>query len=269
MFLKRKGLDFFKNHYAGKLKRQKLFNSLKFIILRGLNYGDGGSIELSGEIELIKSLNKKADGQNKFVVFDVGANHGDYCNALLKNLSINNLEVWCFEPSPVAFGHLKIACSDNPAVRLVQIGFSNVNGTFPLYTSEPGTTTASLFPLERAFNVPEKLHEFEMITVGTIDEFAEQNNIKQIDFLKLDIEGNELNALKGAEKMLKSKSIKSIQFEFGTCNIDSRTYFRDFWFLLNQDYNIYRVVKDGLCPITYYTEYDEIFATINYYAELK
>ncbi|HWZ03610.1 MAG TPA: FkbM family methyltransferase, partial [Mucilaginibacter sp.] len=87
--------------------------------------------------------------------------------------------------------------------------------------------------------------------------------------LKLDIEGNELNALKGAEKMLKSKSVKSIQFEFGTCNIDSRTYFRDFWFLLNQDYNIFRVVKDGLYPITAYTEYDEVFATINYYAELK
>jgi FkbM family methyltransferase len=269
MSIRTKGLDIFKNRYAGKLKRQKLFNSLKFIILRGLNYGDGGSIELSGEIELIKSLSSRDNNDNKFVIFDVGANHGDYCNALLKNLAVKNPEIWCFEPSPVAYGQLEKACGTNPAVHLVQIGFSNVAGTFPLYTSEPGTTTASLFPLERAFNVPEKLHEFEMITVGTIDEFAEQNNITYIDFLKLDIEGNELNALIGAKNMLKSKSIRSIQFEFGTCNIDSRTYFRDFWFLLNEDYNIFRVVKDGVCPITYYTEYDEIFATINYYAELK
>lgn len=269
MFLNRKGLDFFKKHYAGKLKWQKLFNSLKFIILRGLNYGDGSAIELSGEIELIRSLNKRENGNDKFVVFDVGANHGDYCNALLKNLTIKELEIWCFEPSPVAFGSLQKACGTNPSVNLIQIGFSNVAGTFPLYTSEPGTTTASLFPLERAFNAPEKLHEFEMITVGTIDEFAKQNNIKHIDFLKLDIEGNELNALVGAGNLLKSKSIRSIQFEFGSCNIDSRTYFRDFWYLLNADYNIFRVVKDGLFPITDYTEYDEIFVTINYYAELK
>ena len=269
MFLKTKGLNVFKNRYAGKLRWQKLFNSLKFIILRGLNYGDGGSIELSGEIELIQSLNNWDNGKNKFVVFDVGANQGDYCGALLKNLTLPGLEIWCFEPSPTAFSHLQKACGENPAVHLIQIGFSNVAGVFPLYTDEPGTTTASLFPLERAFNAPEKLHQFEMITVGTIDGFAAQNNITYIDFLKMDIEGNELNALMGAENMLKNKAIKSIQFEFGSCNIDSRTYFRDFWYLLNADYNIFRVVKDGLVPITYYTEYDEIFATINYYAELK
>lgn len=269
MFIKRNSLDFIKNHYSGRLKRQKLFNGLKHLALRGLNYGDGGSIELSGEIELIKSLNEKGNDQSKFVVFDVGANQGDYCNALLANLKLKNIGIWCFEPALVAFKQLETIYGENPSVSLNQIGFSNESGSFPLYNDEPGTTTASLFALERAFNSNEKLHDFEMITVTTIDEFAAQNNIEQIDFLKLDIEGNELNALKGAAKMLKSKSIRSIQFEFGTCNIDSRTYFRDFWFLLSNDFNIFRVVKDGLYPITAYTEYDEVFATINYYAELK
>jgi len=108
-----------------------------------------------------------------------------------------------------------------------------------------------------------------MVTIKTIDSFLTEKKIPYIDFLKLDIEGNELNALFGAQEALKTNKIKSIQFEFGTCNIDSRTFFRDFYNLLSPQYNIYRVLKNGLHHITYYSEYDEVFATINYYAELK
>lgn len=36
-----------------------------------------------------------------------------------------------------------------------------------------------------------------------IDEFIEENNLKQIDFIKLDVEGNEIEAIKGAEKSIK------------------------------------------------------------------
>ena len=108
-----------------------------------------------------------------------------------------------------------------------------------------------------------------MVTIKKIDDYLAENQISYIDLLKLDIEGNELQALKGAEDSLKNGKIKAIQFEFGTCNIDSRTYFRDFWYLLSDRYNIYRLLKDSLYPVTYYSEYDEVFATINYYAELK
>lgn len=269
MFIKRAILTFIKNNLAGKVKWQRFFNSSKFIVLQGLNFGDGGSIDLSGEIGVIKNLNNRARNEETLVIFDVGANTGYYCDAILQNITAKKFEVWCFEPSGNAFAQLEKKHGTITNVHLHQLGFSNVAGNFPLYSDVPGNVTASLFPLERAFNTDGKLHDFETVTIATIDEFAQQNDIAYIDFLKLDIEGNELNALFGAQKMLAAKLIRSIQFEFGTCNIDSRTYFRDFWNLLHKDYNIYRVIKDGLYPITYYTEYDEIFATINYYAELK
>ena len=50
-----------------------------------------------------------------------------------------------------------------------------------------------------------------------------------IDLLKLDVEGNELLALKGLSDSI--EYIKIIQFEFGGSNIDSRTYFQDFYYL--------------------------------------
>lgn len=109
----------------------------------------------------------------------------------------------------------------------------------------------------------------EIIKISSIDDFCYKQNIKQIDLLKLDIEGHELSALRGAKNMLKQKAIKNIQFEFGGCNIDSKTFLQDFYYLLNTDFLLYRVVKDGIIPVTTYSEMDEIFITTNYFARLK
>jgi hypothetical protein len=69
--------------------------------------------------------------------------------------------------------------------------------------------------------------------------------------------------------MISEKKIDNIQFEFGGCNIDSRTYFQDFFYLLKDNYRIYRVLKDGLFEIPTYKETYEIFTTINYSAVKK
>jgi FkbM family methyltransferase len=45
--------------------------------------------------------------------------------------------------------------------------------------------------------------ELEM-NVTTIDDWVEQNNIKKVDFIKSDIEGDERNMLAGAKKVLKT-----------------------------------------------------------------
>ncbi len=69
--------------------------------------------------------------------------------------------------------------------------------------------------------------------------------------------------------MLGSGAVDFIQFEFGGCNIDSRTYFQDFYYLLNDRYKISRILKDGLYPISRYKEMYEAFTTTNYLAEKK
>lgn len=69
--------------------------------------------------------------------------------------------------------------------------------------------------------------------------------------------------------MINDKRIDAIQFEFGGCNIDSRTFFQDFFYLLKDNYKIYRVLKDGLLEMPIYKETYEIFITINYLAIKK
>ena len=65
------------------------------------------------------------------------------------------------------------------------------------------------------------------------------------------------------------KNIDMIQSEFGGCNIDLRTFFQDFFYLLKDNYKIFRILKDGVMEMPTYKETYEIFMTINYLAVRK
>ena len=60
-----------------------------------------------------------------------------------------------------------------------------------------------------------KIQNYETIKVktNTIDKICELNNIKEIDILKLDTDGNEFEVLMGAKKLLTKGKIKLIYTE--------------------------------------------------------
>lgn len=70
------------------------------------------------------------------------------------------------------------------------------------------------------------------------------NNIKNIDFLKIDTEGFELNVLQGFEDLL--ENIKIIQFEYGGTYLDNNTKLID---VINY------LEKNGFYKFSYLTEY--------------
>jgi len=113
------------------------------------------------------------------------------------------------------------------------------------------------------------MNQNEEIGLRTLDLFCRENKIKHINFLKLDVEGHEKKVLDGASSMLRIKAIDFIQFKLGGCNIDSRTYFQDFFYLLNKNYTVHRIAKDGLFPINEYKETHEASITTNFLAERK
>jgi hypothetical protein len=108
----------------------------------------------------------------------------------------------------------------------------------------------------------------ETVKVSTLDAVADDLGLERIHFLKLDVEGFEFQCLRGAERLIGERRIDYIQFEFGGTNIDTRTYFRDFWYLL-KDYSISRILRDGLVRIEQYLEIEEMFQAQNYLAELR
>lgn len=252
----------------GNLKYQKFFTKLFNFSLRGMNIGGGFDVEKSGEKFILKYINKKNNGKKYITIFDVGANVGNYSIEILKSFNNENLKLYLFEPAKITFNKLKNNIKENENIKLYNFGFGNENNQLNLYSDKDGSGLASIYKRKLDhFNVD--LKNVENVKIKKLDNFCAEQDIKHIDFLKLDVEGHELSILKGAKQMLDSGSIDYIQFEFGGCNIDSRTYFQDFWYLLSPKYKIYRILKNGVYEISKYRENYEIFINTNFLAIKK
>ena len=233
-----------------------------------MNYGNGGDFKSSGELFAIEYIKHKTAGKENIVLFDVGANLGHYTVEMAKLFSHRTTRIYSFEPSRAAYAKMLENVNGIKNITANNLGFSDAATTSILFKDTDLSALASLYQ-RRLDHFEIQMNKTETIELTTIDNYCTENNIEKIDFLKLDVEGHELKVLQGAAKMISRQKIDFIQFEFGGCNIDSRTFFQDFFYLLNKDFTIYRIVENGLFLIPAYRETYEVFTTINYLAERK
>jgi FkbM family methyltransferase len=229
-----------------------------------MNIGGGTHVGKSGEAVVIDTILPGLVTNEQPVVFDVGANVGTYSEAILHAFG-PRVRLHAFEPAASAFARLETAIGGRDNVRLHQVGLGVRDERITLYSNEPASGLASVFP-RRLDHFGINLSEREEIHLRPLDAICAEEGIERIDLLKLDVEGNEFHVLQGAERMLSAGAIELIQFEFGGCNIDSRTYLQDFFYLLGPRYQIHRIVRDGLFPLERYREADEVFITTNFLA---
>jgi FkbM family methyltransferase len=251
---------------------QSLWSRLHTLSVYGMNYGGGGLIEQSGEEWVLREVVAAACRNVEApIVFDVGANVGDYARLVGRHLP--SAVVYAFEPSAAVFRELRQNLSaDDRAGRFrpFNLGLSDEEKTVELYSyTVEGHEQSLISSIDRRLPtqvVSVEVSASEEISVRTLDRFCESEGIARIDFLKLDVEGHELSVLRGARRMLEAGAVSLIQFEFGPANIYSRTYFYDFWSLLSDRFDLYRIIPRGIVPITYYGEHREVFLTTNYLA---
>ena len=248
---------FIEKHSIGKIWLQPFYESLHRISLRGMNYMQSQSIQYSGETFAMKYANSKRSSE--VVLFDVGANIGDYSESLCKEFKLD-FKLYAFEPSKKLYCLLQNNFRENPRVSVKGIGFSDTDKTLTLYNS--GDLYGTVYPICRDTGAS------ETIELETVDGFCEANGILKIFYLKIDVEGAEIDVLKGAKNLINSGSIQFIQFEFGPNSLEARICMKDFFEIL-QNYRIYRILKDGLRPIDKYHEILEIPLTSNFLAEMK
>ncbi len=250
-----------------KIKGQDFWINLFNISLRRMNYGNIEGFEQSGELNALKHIKESLDKDPSIIIFDVGANVGNYTKAL-SDIFKTRAIIHSFEPSEKTYKLFLEATKNIQNIIPNNFGFSETDNYQLLYTNADGSGLASIY--KRNLNhFGASMDKSEMVKLTTIDNYCKINNINRIHLLKLDIEGNELKALYGAKQMINSKKIDFIQFEFGGCNIDSRTYFQDFFYFLKDNYRIYRILQDDLFELPTYKETYEIFITINYLAVKK
>lgn len=200
------------------------------------------------------------------VIFDVGANVGEWTRTLLD--LIPAAKVFMFDPSPGCQQTIREKNLPNTTLFPCAIGESAAK--MPYFSSSPTDGSASLHS-RRDTPFQDFKYQESFVEVRTLDEVIQSEKIEFVDFMKMDIEGHELFALKGAQQALASRKIGAFSFEFGCGNINSRTFFRDFWELLSERYVLHRITPSGWeIPVESYYEDDEYFrGATNFVAELK
>lgn len=223
--------------------------------------------EISGEKFFIDNILSNYLTE-KSIIFDVGANIGNFALSINKKNNLSN--IYCFEPNPFSYSLLQKNMNPFKNIYTYNIGFGEIESEMEMYIYEHAKDTEHASIYKTVMSEFHKAQDIQAIniSINTIDSFCENYNITQIDFLKIDTEGYELNVLKGAKNMIETGRINIIQFEFNEMNIASRVFLKDFYEILKK-YEIYRIDTKRLIPLPFYMSYNEVFQFQNYVAFLK
>jgi FkbM family methyltransferase len=139
------------------------------------------------------------------VVADVGANIGIYSQFLSRCVGPGGL-VHSFEPSRDNFRRLSAATRDVSNVRLTQAAVGERSGPCTLYVSD------KLNVDHRAYKADGDSRRAIPIEMVALDDYFKPG--QRVDLIKMDIQGYELHALRGAQRVLQENPDIKLLLEF-------------------------------------------------------
>lgn len=180
-------------------------------------------IRSNGELVIIQ----KIQTLNPKIIVDGGANIGKYSQLLRQ---YTKADIHAFEPVADTFRILQNNLNGKPGFHLHQAGLykENCNREINLFKSN---THSSIYDIQGLnYQSISKAH----IQLITGDEFMRNEKLEKIDFLKLDLEGAEYDALTGFHDALSRQAITAIQFEYGYINITTKKLLLDYYQFFEQ-----------------------------------
>ena len=250
----------------------QILNNTPISILRAIedksqfHLGKGWGAETTvEEVETIAHF-AKIRKIKKVTALDVGGNLGNWSGELLGK--IPSAKIIAFEPSKEAYRHLQQRFENNQSFHCVNLALGKENSVATLFADKSASGLGSLTKRRmKHFDIDFSYQE--EIQLSTLDSWIQNVGLNtHANVLKIDVEGHELDVLKGASETL--KKIEIVQFEFGGTNIDTQTYFQDYWyFFLEIGFDLYRLSPRGPLLIESYSENDETFRPTNYIAVKK
>lgn len=208
----------------------------------------------NGEYQFLQEHVSKTPGA---IIFDVGANKGEWARLALQ---INpSAIIHCFEPVSSSYSKL-LQNNFSSNVICNNFGLDYEAKTVNINIFGDGSEVNSLY-----FRHDVTIKSTEQIRLENLLDYCSYNSIDHIDYLKIDVEGNEYNVIKGAAEMLQNEQIKIIQFEYGEAYIGARHLLLDIFNLVrNFNYTLYKIMPNGVRKITDYDRLLENFQNANY-----
>lgn len=176
---------------------------------------------------------KKLPNSKKHASIDMGANIGNHSVFLSKFFN----KVYSFEPNPRVYDVLSInsryfAASKN--IIPYNMGLSDKSGKLPfeIFPTNIGGSRVKSVDIVKKSN--DKIIYIDVERADKIDSLQKE----KIELIKIDVEGHEINALKGAQKLIESNK-PIILFEAGAS--DSYKSFEVIEYLSSLNYKFYTI----------------------------
>jgi FkbM family methyltransferase len=220
-------------------------------------------INTSGENKFAFKLIKQYDNEEKVVVFDIGANVGEYSEMIIRHCDKLNInyQLHLFEPQKECVEVLLSKFEYNPNVIINNFAISSIKDTIDFYIEKNGSACSSIYKRD-VFVRSEKVQ----VETEVLDDYISRNCINKIHFIKIDVEGHELEVLNSAQKSF--DKIENIQFEYGGTYLDSKCTLKDVCVLLESYFYIGKINSNGVDFRPYATELED-YEYSNYFAEKK
>jgi len=220
-----------------------MFNRLGGVLARKLGFRQAQAPHLRAFRVQRNLLN--ALGVTEPVILDIGANVGQSVRKYRKVFPSSNIH--CFEPFPEAFAQLESTYGLEPDVRLNPQAVADAPGKRDLFVNAALSGISSLLPRaagnRRYFAKSAHLDDTVEVELTTIDDYLKSKAMERVDIMKLDIQGGELSAFRGAVETLAGQRVSLIFSEtfFVPHYEDSPLFFQLWEFLAGYDYTLYNL----------------------------
>lgn len=212
------------------------------------------------------------------IIIDGGANKGVYINRFLRKF--NNAIIHAFEPQPDYHDLLVKEFKDNKNVVLNCVALGEENNSKDFHSNYGGQTSSLLewdTPLAEMYTDTAQMNLVNKypVKIITLKDYCEENGIKEIELMKLDLQGYELRALKGAQNMLFLTHYIMLELTYVPKYVGQSTPEEIEEFLFKRGFNLFRYInprinKDGVllwqdglyCNYVYNNGYNEQMETL-------
>lgn len=146
------------------------------------------------------------------IVIDGGSNKGGFSDVFIDEYK-DDVNLYLFEPNKKLLSYTEIKYEYQKNIRFLNLALYKETGEIPFYYFENfNNELSSIYKDDTKWGGLPLVHgKTDCIT---LDKFCKDNKISHIDYLKLDLEGSDVDALMGCKRLIPEDAITIIQIEY-------------------------------------------------------